>query len=850
MRFSFLALIAFALSFTLNATTFPIVSEKGITASIIVSEDDWKGVLRAANDLSKDVQRVSSKCPKVSNKVSGKGNIIVGTIGHSAIIDNLIANKSIDVDAVKGQWESYLIQEVNGNLIVAGSDKRGTIYGIYTLSEEIGVSPWYYMADVTPKLQNGAITVDGSRRVQPSPKVKYRGIFINDEEPSFGSWARNSFGGYNSKLYAHIFELLLRLKANYLWPAMWSSSFNEDDPLSAALADEYGIVMGTSHHEPMMRNHQEYSRHRSEIGPWNYHTNKAGLDKFFREGMERNRDYEQVVTIGMRGDGDKSLDNSDAEAINTLHQVVDGQRQILKDIYGAEDAVPQVWAIYTEVQRYYDQGFTVPDDVTLLFCDNNWGYIRRTAPEKERNRKGGMGLYYHIDMNGGPWSDRWVNTSPVAKLRNQFHLAYESGIDRLWVINVGDLKPKEVPIDFLMHYAWDPDAYPAGSEADYHTSFATKIFGEDIGYAAGDIIRRYTKYNLWRKPEVQNCNYFSVENHNEAERLLTLWNKLEEDAETLKARIPSELQDAFYQLVYYPAVASSGVARCYINAAIYNHTGDERYATEARRLFARDKELEDYYNNTMSGGKWNGMMQDRHFGYEKWTMPDENIMPKLEAPESPRQLISEPTPTKEYAIPAYAFTKSTQGANNSWMFLPDLGRGDGCMGAKNVVEPFSGDLKDCPVMEYALPAEIQGPIISLAIGTLPVQDVNPARGLRIAVSIDNEEPTIIDARRGLHDEFKEYTPENILLNPVMKPIPPMRKSLYLTGKGNRMRTEVFDNMRWLTAKLPVKSDGIHTIKIYLVDPEVVVEQLNINPDSRYPSYFGAPFANSDYMSSN
>ena len=227
--------------------------------------------------------------------------------------------------------------------------------------------------------------------------MKYRGIFINDEWPSFGNWATEKFGGVNSKMYVHLFELLLRLKANYLWPAMWASAFNEDDPMNPILADEYGIVMGTSHHEPMMRAHKEYTRRKEEVGPWDYKTNKERLDNFFRKGMERNKNFENVVTIGMRGDGDVAMSKEGDEAnMQVLKKVIEGQRQVLKEVYGKEPSeIPQLWAIFTEVQRYYDAGFTVPDDVMLLFCDNNWGYIRRTGPDKEKKRKGGMGLYRH-----------------------------------------------------------------------------------------------------------------------------------------------------------------------------------------------------------------------------------------------------------------------------------------------------------------------------------------------------------------------------------------------------------------------------------------------------------------------
>lgn len=280
------------------------IAANGKAASILVSPEDWEGVVRAANDLGNDIRKVSDTKPQIMQSDSpAPQSIVVGTVGKSPLIDQLVADNKLDVSSIKGQWESFLIQTVDGNLVVAGSDKRGTIYGIYDISEKIGVSPWHWWADV-PARKSESLFVKAGKYIQPSPKVKYRGIFINDEWPSFGGWATKQFGGINSKMYAHMFELLLRLKANYLWPAMWASAFNEDDPECPELADRYGIIMGTSHHEPMMRAHKEYTKRRKEVGAWDYSTNKKNLDRFFTEGLERNKAYDNIVTIGMRGDGD------------------------------------------------------------------------------------------------------------------------------------------------------------------------------------------------------------------------------------------------------------------------------------------------------------------------------------------------------------------------------------------------------------------------------------------------------------------------------------------------------------------------------------------------------------------
>ena len=941
---------------------FTIVAN-GKATSIYVDSADWKGVIRAANDLSDDVRKVSELKSNVveSSGYPHKGAILIGTIGKSKIIDQLITDKKIDVSEIKGHWESFIIQTVDGNLIVAGSDKRGTIYGIYDISEKIGVSPWYFWADAPVKKSN-SLFVKAGRYVQDSPKVKYRGIFINDESPSFTGWCNAKFGGVNSKMYVHMFELLLRLKANYLWPAMWGNAFNEDDPMSPVLADEYGIVMGTSHHEPMMRSQKEYTKRQQEIGAWDFITNSANLEKFWFEGLSRNKNYDNLITMSMRGDGDVTMGKgNDLENIKTLENVIKSQRDIIQKVYNDNPANhPQLWAIFTEVQRYYDAGFNVPDDVTLLFCDNNWGYIRRIAPPREKNRKGGSGLYYHIDMNGGPNNDRWVNTTTIPKLREQLNLAYQSGLDRIWIINVGDLKPKELPIDFIMHYAWNPATYPADKVRDYTVNWAEGIFGKEHAEEIADIVSKYSKYNLLRKAEVQTPRIFSFVNHNEADRMLKLWRDLVAKAETLEAKIAPEAKDAYYQLVLYPTKASAGVAEIYLSVGknqLYAKQGRvsaNDYAQRARDLFNLDKELSNYYNGSMSNGKWKNMMSDIHIGYTRWQMPGENKLPEVkevtplaessmgvaiegseaawpgdqEKPQLPifdilkkqsyyidvfnrgtgsfefeanadkpwikismnkgkvekdvrlmvdvdwktlpegksegiveikkgNEIVSvsvsalkvalpkvkEPyfgNFTGEFTIPADKFNANTPGKNAKWIVLPDLGKAEACMGIYPVTAT-STTVADGPKLEYKVLLPTTGKT-TVCLGILPTQDVYPQRGLRIAVALDGQEPQMLDARKGFWDEFREYTPEILVRSTVLKSYPPINKNIALIGVGQFRRNEIFDNMRWLDFELDVKEPGIHTLKIIMIDPEIVVEKIVVNPDNNYPSYFGArPF---------
>jgi hypothetical protein len=795
----------------------------GTSDTITYDPLDWKGVRIAVENLRNDFKAVTG---------SANAPIVVGTIGKS----KLTKKYKLQSKELLGKWEQYLIFTDRGKLLILGSDKRGTIYGIYELSRQIGVSPWYWMADA-PIQKHEQIFAKSGIYTDGEPKVKYRGIFINDEWPSFGTWCKNLFGGINSKAYARIFELMLRLKANYFWPAMWDSRFNEDDPLSPQLADDMGIVMGTSHHEPMMRAHKEYVYRKDSIGAWDYATNKANLDRFFEEGLERNKAYDNLITIGMRGDGDVAMGNgNDEDNMKTLKDVVDGQREIIERVYKKPASeVPQLWAIFTEVQRYYDAGFTVPDDVTLLFCDNNWGYIRRKGTAAERKRKGGLGLYYHIDMNGGPWNDRWVNTTTVPKLREQLNLAYRSGIDRIWIINVGDLKPKEMPISFIMDYAWNPEMIGPGDEESWLQNWTRSVLGcatiEDVK-ACADIITQYSKLNLMRKPEVQVPGLF---NYEEMLHLNNQWQSIVVRCENIKEKIPAEVQDAFYQLVYYPAVASAGVAMIY-NAATM---GDSLTVCD---LMGKDQRLTNHYNKIMANGKWDGMMSDNHIGYTQWSIPDKNRHPmRLGYNVDYVLLNSFTTPSKEYSIPAIGFTNTDRDVHpcfNGWSILWGLGRGDGCMGAADVMKEWPTDGSG-PTLEYDIDLTEEGKI---AIGILPTQDIMPARSLCLGVQLDNQPMQIIDARQGLHDEFKEYTPQNLAQSKNLKPLP-LHNNLLLSGwkDGRKMlrRDEVFDNIRWLEVKFDNVSEGKHKLMLIMIDPEIVIDAIIVNPDNNRYSYFGA-----------
>jgi hypothetical protein len=621
--------------------SFGIV-QAGLAASLCVDSNDYSGVIRAANELRADIGRVTALAPTVVHDQNAlpTSAIIIGTIGQSRVIDRLIQDGKIDAARIAGKWESYFIQVVpkplpgvaNG-LIIAGSDKRGTIYGIYDLSEQIGVSPWYWWADV-PVQHKDALFVKPGRWVQGPPAVKYRGIFLNDEAPSLTGWVNEKYGGYNHRFYTNVFELLLRLKGNFLWPAMWNNSFDSDDSLNPKLADEYGVVMGTSHHEPMMRAWKEWEWAGHGKGTWDYTRSAEALRAFWREGIQRTRDYEKIITLAMRGDGDEPM--SESESIGLLEAIVADQRKIIEQVMRTNaSAVPQVWALYKEVQRYYEKGMRVPDDVTLLWCDDNWGNLRRLPTPEERNRSGGAGIYYHFDYVGGPRNYKWLNTVPITKVWEQMNLAYHYGANRIWIVNVGDLKPMEFPMEFFLNLAWDPERWPKENIQDYTRLWAQREFGRRYAADIADIISKYTKYNGWRKPELLEPTTFSLVNYREADTVLAAWKAITDKAEEIYRNLPENARDAFFELALYPAKASAQVAELHITAgrnrlyASQGRASANDLATRTRALFQADADLSAYYNHILAHGKWDHMMDQTHIGYTGWQEPPSNSMPTV-----------------------------------------------------------------------------------------------------------------------------------------------------------------------------------------------------------------------------
>ena len=822
-----------------EAAAFSIVDGQSV-AGIYVDNNEPALVKKSAALLQEDIFMVTGKRLSLVNTLASpfKNLIIIGTLANSAAIQQLVKAKKISLAKIADQWEAYQLQTlrqpfkgVENALLIAGADRRGTAYGIFELSKRAGVSPWYWWADV-PVQQKKNLYVKNTALLQDAPKVKYRGIFINDEAPALSGWTREKFGGFNSRFYAKVFELILRLKGNYIWPAMWGNAFYDDDSLNIKTADEYGIVIGTSHHEPLMRAHAEWRKY--GVGKWNYDSNEVRLKDFWRLGMQRAAN-EKIVSIGMRGDGDEPMSRETATAL--LERIVKDQRRIIEEVTQQPAAkTPQLWALYKEVQDYYDKGMRVPDDVTLLLCDDNWGNIRKLPALNAAPRKGGYGIYYHFDYVGDPRNYKWVNTNPLPRVWEQMHLAWEHKVKDIWIVNVGDIKPMEFPISFFLDYAWNPDKIDAADIKPYTEKWCAAQFGKTYAEEIADILSKYAKYNSRRKPELLNENTYS-DNYGEAQRVTDDYNHLLARAEKINAALPAVYQDAFFQLVLHPVKACANLQELYTTVAM-NHQAAAAHWPHANTLAAKAKQL--YENDSLitlqchsiANGKWNHMMSQTHIGYTYWQQPERQKIPELKyvtVEAAPRDTsktrmlvrsamvdcvgLSSVNTFHELdgyiAMDAAHYTKAVNSNGITWKILPDLGRTGDAVTPFPVTAAKQMPGGTAPHLQYQFCMNDTVSSIQLQAYFSPTLNFNNDEGLQYAVSIDNEKPQVVVLNK------EDNQPK-------------------IWGKW------VSDNIIIKTTTHVVKKTGKHVLKYWMVTPAVVLQKLVINAGGLKESYLGPP----------
>ena len=774
-------------------------------ATIGYSQQDYEGVKIAIRSLQADFERVLGKAPVES---ANAPTILIGTLGKNKDIDRL---KLADL---KGKREKFIITTVGNQLVIAGSDRRGTIYGIYELSRQLGVSPWYWWADAPVAKQENAYFIKGTY-TDGEPAVEFRGIFLNDEAPCLTSWVKNTFGtNYGDHhFYEKVFELILRLKGNMMWPAMWGWAFYADDPENGKTADRMGVIMGTSHHEPMARNHQEYARHRSEWGAWNYQTNQTKLDQFFREGIERMKGTEDMVTIGMRGDGDEAM--SETADTKLMDRIISNQRKIIKEVTGkAPEKTTQVWALYKEVQDYYDAGLQVPDDVMILISDDNWGDIRRVpVTPKERARKGGWGIYYHVDYVGAPRNTKWLNVTQTQQMFEQLSLAYDHGIQRMWILNVGDLKPMEYPIQLFMDMAWNPKEYTVQTATAHTKRFFSSVLSGTAAEEASDIYNRNCQYMARVTPEMLDAHTYNVET-GEWKQVADDYQRLELRALRLYDEIPAEARDFYRQLILFPVQAMANLYDMYYAQAMNQYLAKagspdaNEWAEQVKRCFVRDSLLCAAYNHDIAGGKWNGMMTQKHIGYRTW---NDNFRRDM-LPQTTAVAADTPmggytfTPSNGYvSIEAEHFYRADASQGTQWSIYPYYGRTRSAV----ALTPYTQPVGDASLTyRFTLPEGTKK--VSVHVIVKSTLDYKNVGGHECTVSIDGQQAETINFNKTLVDRQ------------------PYMYSEFYPAVARRIVEK--------TVELPISKDGIHDLKITPKHPGIVFEKIVIDAGGYKPSY--------------
>ena len=790
------------------------MAKDGKAATIVLDANDWKSVLRAANDLSDDVSKVTNVKPEVAvansslfTLHSSLPSIIVGTIGKSRLIDRLVKQKKINVRQVKGQWESYLIDVADGNLVIAGSDKRGTIYGIYDLSQRIGVSPWYWWADVPVKHQD-EVWYDGGRFVQPSPSVKYRGIFINDEDWGLKPWAAKNFekelGDIGPKTYDKVCELLLRLKANMLAPAMHScTGAFYSHPESQQVADERGIMITTSHCEPLLFNNAAKSEwDKARDGEWNYETNSATILKKLDDRIRETAQYDNIYTMGLRGLHDEAMKGSTdpKDRAGTLEKVIGKQRGILEK-YKKQKAErqPQIFVPYKETLDIYDAGLRVPDDITIVWPDDNYGYMKRVSNAAEQKRSGRSGVYYHLSYLGTPHDNLWIATTAPMLMYEELLKAYTAGADRYWLLNVGDIKPMEIEIQQFFDMAFNFSAFSYDNVNRYQADWLARMFTSHSSLLTSHfqyILDNYYRLAWDRKPEFMGYEMewdskennrlhdtdFSFETGTAQKRLLDYEN-ICEAYDMIERNIEPEQRPALFEMLGYAVHSTYQINRKFLYAQRNHETGSTVYAAMAKDANEKIEQLRKRYNEQLDG-KWNYMISTIPPGYtaKYHQMPELGNKPTdaYRLPDAQRH------PEFRHKIDLSTLTvkppfRLLEGIGTDWLAL-QMGQPLDFNTTGSIDIPLNSSL-------ITSPSSLQ-----ICLSVVPMWPVAYDRSNKIAVSVDGGKAVVCE------NIFKEWSPE--------------------------WKLQVLENRKEFVVTLPLDSKrSYHILTLSIVDPGQIVQKI-------------------------
>lgn len=821
---------------------FPLATRRSL-ADVVVDDGDFAVAKIAAEDLVEDLEKVTGRKAKLNPRFDPKsgGQVVVGTLGASSAVDSLLAETELDVSELEGAWESFIIAVVGegkeSNLAIIGSDRRGTAYGVYELSQAIGVSPWNWWADVSAKKAENLFVSKKTRRFGP-PSVKYRGIFINDEDWGLHPWAAHTFdpelGDIGPKTYEKVFQLMLRLKANTLWPAMHevTKAFNLY-PENKEIADRYAIVMASSHAEPMLRNN--VTEWTAPKGNFNYDTNAEDVFDYWEQRVKENGEYENVYTLGMRGihDSGMTAGNSVEDKVALLERIVDDQRELIsRHVNPDPSQVPQVFTPYKEVLELYRAGMEVPEDVTIVWPDDNHGYIRTFPDDEERSRSGGSGVYYHISYLGSPLAYLWLYTTPPSLVWEEMSRAYHRGVQDYWILNVGDIKPGEIGTEFFLQMAWDIDHWNLDTQGKFLEAWARREFGEEQSGAIAEVMTAYFELNFQRRPE--HLQWYmpytrprsSPLSAEEIVERLERFRELIESCDAIAEQLEPESQDAFFQLVAYPAKGSAYAnLRFFHNeqygklfnadpAAARVHGGIARYAD------AQLTSLTDHYNGALAEGKWKGFMAVepadamwQSFRTEPLVLPAAGLTKTVDSIAEASHALhfsgrSEKATTAEVSVEAEAFTGSG-GAAVRWQIVDDLGW------SADAITVFPMDAKgvsiddaeeQAPWVEYEVELAESG-TYQLFLELLPTFPSEQVGALRMGVSFDGGDVKLVSVNR--------------------------------KSKTRDWSREVLEGRVGTSLEVEVEKPGRHFVRIYGIDTGVVLDQLFMHRGELEPS-FGGP----------
>jgi hypothetical protein len=766
--------------------------------ALLVDGSDFEVVRIAAGCLAGDVESVTGVKPEIASRPGAGSAVIIGTIGHSAYIDALVREGKIDVSGIRGKWESCLIETVanpmpgiRSALVIAGSDRRGTAYGVFDISEAIGVSPWVWWSDVTPTHRD-ALVIAGGAHVQGPPSVKYRGIFINDEDWSLQPWAAKTFEpetkDIGPKTYAKVCELLLRLKANYLWPAMHgcTKAFNLI-PQNKVVADQYGIVMGSSHAEPMLRNNvSEWTLPKDQ---YNYVTHRDDILKYWEQRLLENGKYENSYTLGIRGIHDSPMlgGGSEEQKVARLQQAITDQRALLaRDVNPDLTQIPQIFTPYKEVLGLYQHGLQVPGDVTLNWPDDNHGYIRELSNPDEQKRPGGAGVYYHVSYWGAPEDYLWLCTTSPALIWEEMRKAYDNGARTLWVLNVGGLKKSAIDMDFFMRMAWDIDAWHADAQPVFLKQWATENFGPAHAPEIATIMAGYFRLNFPSRPEHLLQAQFT-DNYREKQQRLQEFASLVRKTDAIYQQMPPEKRDAMYELVVYPVRGS----------ALLNQKILSADPAQAQQAYDRIQTETKYYNEQLAGGKWNDIMS---------AAPHK--LPVFAPPAASGTAAAAPQPAGADAggyvsIDAAHAAVKTGGPGVTWTVIAGLGRS----GRSITLLPTTAAVPASASLQYRFTAAQSG-TASVLVYCLPTHALYPGIGLRYSASIDGDPPQTVNIDTA---EFSKPWGVNVLRGAAIG-----------------------------TTQHSLARPGRHTLTIRPLDPGVVFDKVVIDLGGLKPTQDGPP----------